>query len=107
MSEFSGISRRDFLRRLSLLGGLAAVYPAAALAQQRSGNESAGEAEWQYTGPWKTLATVQEHLFPADDDVPGAGDIQALVYLKNTIENPAADAEDKTFILKGLAGWKI
>jgi gluconate 2-dehydrogenase gamma chain len=50
------------------------------------------------------LAEVQEHLFPAAADTPGAGDIQAIVYLHNTIENPAADGEDREFVFNGV-GW--
>jgi gluconate 2-dehydrogenase gamma chain len=100
----SGISRREFLHRLALLGSLAACYPAATLAQRRAGVELEPLPAWRNEDPWKTLAEVQEHLFPASAETPGAGDIQALVYLRNTIENPAADGEDREFVFNGV-GW--
>lgn len=99
-----GISRREFLNRLALLGSLAACYPLVTLAQRRLEAESELSLTWLNQDPWKTLAEVQVHLFPASADTPGADDIQAIVYLHNTIENPAADGEDKEFLFNGV-GW--
>ena len=99
-----GISRREFLNRLTLLGSLLAGYPAAILAQSRFEAQAQKPPDWLNAEPWKTLAEVQEHLFPAAADTPGASDIQAIVYLHNTIENPAADGEDKAFLFNGV-GW--
>lgn len=95
------ISRRTFLNRLTALGGLLAVCPAPALAAWR---ERAGTENWHVAEPWKTLDAVQQHLFPAAADTPGAADIGALRYLHNAIENPDADGEDRAFIFDG-AGW--
>jgi gluconate 2-dehydrogenase gamma chain len=99
------ISRRTFMNRLAAVAGLMAACPAAALAELR---ERAGVAPdvagWIAADPWKTLDAVQRHLFPAGEDTPGAADIGALRYLHNAIENPAADAEDRTFIVNGV-GW--
>ena len=100
----AGISRREFLNRVALLGSLAAAYPASVLAWQRSRSEKIQLPSWCNEDPWRTIADVQQHLFPASADAPGADDIQAVVYLRNTIDNPAADGEDKTFVLNG-AGW--
>ena len=103
MTEWGkGLSRREFITRLAVLGSLAAAYPAAALARLRSNAVADGEAEWLDQEPWKTLAAVQQHLFPATADSPGASDFKAIVYLRNSIENPAADGEDKTFIVNGV-----
>jgi len=99
-----GISRREFITRLTVLGSLAVSYPAAALERLRSKAISANEQAWLDQDPWKTIAAVQQHLFPATPDSPGAGDFQAIVYLRNSIENPAADGEDKDFIFNGV-GW--
>ena len=99
-----GISRRVFLHRLALLGSLLAGYPAAILAQSRAAAQAHQPPDWRNAEPWKTLAEVQEHLFPAAADTPGASDIQALVYLHDTLENPAADGEDKEFLFNGV-GW--
>jgi gluconate 2-dehydrogenase gamma chain len=93
---------------MSLLGSLALTYPAAALADLRKSKldkiSPDIQAEWQRDPVWQTLSQVQEVLFPADVDVPGAGDIGATVYLHDAIENPDADAEDKNFIFRGV-GW--
>jgi gluconate 2-dehydrogenase gamma chain len=99
-----GISRREFITRLTVLGSLAASYPALALERLRSNVTSANEQDWLDQDPWQTIAAVQQHLFPAGEESPGAGDFRAIVYLHNSIENPAADGEDKTFIVNG-AGW--
>ena len=99
-----GISRREFLARLAILGSLAASYPAAALEQLRSVAGAPGKPGWLDQDPWKTIAEVQAHLFPGTEDAPGASDIQAVVYLRNAIENPVADGEDKEFIFNGV-GW--
>lgn len=99
-----GISRRTFLSRLVILSSLAVGYPAAALAQLRSGVDAAGKPKWLDQDPWKTIAEVQAHLFPGTEDAPGAADIQAAVYLRNAIEDPGADGEDKEFIFNGV-GW--
>ncbi|MEN8205504.1 MAG: gluconate 2-dehydrogenase subunit 3 family protein [Pseudomonadota bacterium] len=99
-----GISRRGFLSRLTLLGSLAACYPAASLASTRSEAQTRQSPAWLNQDPWKTLAKVQQHMFPATMDTPGASDIQATVYLRNTIENPAADGDDREFVFNGV-GW--
>jgi len=99
-----GISRREFLTRLTVLGSLAASYPAVALERLRSNATAVNEQAWLDQEPWRTIAAVQQHLFPSTQDSPGASDFQAIVYLRNTIENPAADGEDKAFIINGV-GW--
>lgn len=108
MSNNTYISRRKFLARMSLLGTLAVTYPAAALAELRrpkAEETSLGQkAEWQRDPAWQTISEVQEVLFPADVDVPGAADIGATIYLHDAIENPVADAADKDFIFRGV-GW--
>jgi len=108
MKNNADISRREFLTRMTLLGSLALTYPEAALAELRkskAGQAAAdASAEWQQEPIWLTISQVQEVLFPAAEDVPGAGDIGATMYLHNAIENPDADAEDKDFIFRGV-GW--
>lgn len=99
------VSRRTFLNRLTALGGLMAVYPASALAALREQTGTAPTVDsWAAADPWKTISAVQQHLFPASDDAPGAAEIGALRYLHNAIENPDADAEDQVFIFNGV-GW--
>jgi len=100
-----GITRRTFMEQLAMLGMLAATYPASALAQVRlDAGTTQVQPGWLKQDPWETLAEVQQHLFPAAQDMPGASDFNAVVYLHNTLENPAADGEDREFIVNGV-GW--
>jgi len=104
MKKYPAISRREFLSQMSLLGSLACAYPVTSLAELRKTKAGQAPDEWQKLPEWQTISQVQEILFPAADDVPGASDIGASTYLHNTIENPDADAEDKDFIFRGI-GW--
>jgi len=96
--------RREFIKRMGLLGSLVMACPASVLAELRSVQSKSGLDQWSVDSNWKTLAAVQEVLLPAGDAVPGANDIAATRYLYNTLENPQADADDKSFIIKGV-GW--
>jgi len=100
----TAFSRRQFMKRTALLGSLALSYPAAALAELRLAKDKQVTANWLHNPAWQTLAAVQEVLFPAAKNIPGAADIGATVYLHTAIENPNADGEDKDFIFKGI-GW--
>ena len=107
MKRNAGIGRRNFLVRMSLLGLLASAYPETALAERRKSKKHDNAVplpDWLQQPVWQTLSQVQEVLFPAADDVPGASDIGASHYLYNAIENPDADMEDKDFIFRGV-GW--
>jgi len=104
-SDKTTITRRTFLHRLVLLGTLAATFPAEMLAQRRTQPVATGSADaWLSKEPWQTLAAVQQHLFPATAEAPGAADIRAIHYLHKTLENPAADGDDKIFLTRGV-GW--
>lgn len=106
MDDYSkGITRRTFMERLAALGVLAATYPASALAQVRLETEKLqARPNWLKADPWRTLAEVQQHLLPPAQDTPGASDIHAVIYLHNTLENSAADGDDRAFIVNGV-GW--
>jgi len=99
----TAISRREFMTRMGLLGSLALTYPPGALAELRQSKKAVLES-WQKLPAWQTLAQVQEILFPATENGPGASDIGASIYLHRAIENPNADGEDKDFIFRGV-GW--
>ncbi len=99
-----GISRRAFMERLATLGVLAGTYPATALARLRADAGSQRPSGWPDEDPWKTLSEVQQHLLPSAEDMPGAVDINAIVYLHNTLENPLADGDDREFVFNGV-GW--
>lgn len=104
MKRIKSISRREFVTRQSLLGALALGLPATVLAELRQANTNHLLPDWMKEPSWQTIIDVQEVLFPAAEDIPGAGDIGASVYLHKAIENPHADGEDKNYIFRGV-GW--
>ena len=96
------MDRRSFI---GLLSSVAAAYPMASLAALREPSKADGETpDNSLAEPWLTLAAVQQHLFPADEDSPGASDINAIGYLQNMMQAPDIDQEEKDFIQQGV-GW--
>ena len=104
MTSRMNISRREFMTRMGLLGSMAISFPREALADLRQSNTNQPLPGWAEEPVWKTIAEVQETLFPAAEDTPGASDIGAAVYLHNAIDNPNADGEDRDYIFRGI-GW--
>lgn len=51
---------------------------------------------------WDTLSLVQEHLFPKEQDSPGAKDINAAKYLKSVLKDSLTDTEEKEMIFSGI-----
>lgn len=95
LAEWHGrlLTRRRFL--LQLAGGsVVALFPWTASAA----------AEPSDAVRWEVLDKVQMHLFPSEQDAPGAKEIRALDYLKFILANDPGKAEDGRFILQG-AGW--
>jgi gluconate 2-dehydrogenase gamma chain len=88
------MTRRRFLLR-SAGAGLTALFPAVDL--QASSDLTDAQR-------WTVLDAVQQHLFPAEPDAPGAREIQALDYLRFVVADEGLGEEDRQFILKG-AGW--
>ncbi|MCW8901583.1 MAG: gluconate 2-dehydrogenase subunit 3 family protein [Gammaproteobacteria bacterium] len=101
MADKYGFSRRNFLR---ILATAAAAYPLSSLAEKRQLNNNKLTSGNTLKEPWLTLSLVQEHLFPAEKDAPGARDIQALAYLQAMIATPDFDKEDALLIHNGV-GW--
>lgn len=91
--------RRAFLLQGASIAVLATMSPLISAAAT-AGNKS----QWLKEELWRTLAAVQEHLFPRTKDSPGAADINAIVYLHNVMSYPDIDAEDVKFIQNGV-GW--
>jgi gluconate 2-dehydrogenase gamma chain len=94
--EPPSMDRRDFLALLALA---ASAYPVDLLAQQRQQEKNGGQPLEE---PWNTIAAVQNHLFPAEKDSPGAEDIRALLYLQNMLQAPNMDEKEATFIKQGV-----
>lgn len=94
------IDRRQFLKRVSAVLALTSITP---LSLHAESDNKIIVTDWR-EDPWWTLHEVQEHLFPHTEDSPGAKDIQATLYLKREIANPAIDRAEAEFVVKGV-GW--
>lgn len=91
--------RRAFLRKS--LQAAAVVTVAPGLATLLSGCQRDTFSAALAQAPWPTLSQVQQHLFPADGNGPGAIDIHANAYLYWAINTPDFDADERQYILDG------
>ena len=91
------MNRRTFI---TLLSSALASYPLHTLAEKRLQVDHYNKLK----EPWKTIAAVQEHLFPADENSPGAQDIQALNFLQNMLNAPDVEKSTREHIINGV-GW--
>jgi len=102
-SKTPGINRRQFIQAIA---ALSASWPISGIANIKPLGASHIETYKDLSDPWLTIASVQEHLFPAGDSSsqpsPGAKDIAALRFLRNMLEAPDTESEEKLFILKGV-----
>lgn len=96
----NNITRREFVTRIALLSSCAMTYPKELLAQSRSTQPSSVLELRDHK--WKTIQAVQNVLFPAAEDTPGASDVGAAEYLLKALKMPQND--DREFIFKGV-GW--
>ncbi len=60
---------------------------------------------------WRTLQSIQNHLFPKNGNFPLAEDFSSLRYLKIVSHHPSFDKDDLRFIFEGVdeivrVGWK-
>ena len=89
------VSRRHFVQGISAISaGL--LLPLASSATSKPQKIPTPKQE-----PWPTIAAVQNQLFPAEPDSPGASDINATSYLKNLLEEKTFDRDEREFILNG------
>ncbi|MCW9014835.1 MAG: gluconate 2-dehydrogenase subunit 3 family protein [Gammaproteobacteria bacterium] len=51
---------------------------------------------------WKTIITVQEHLFPSEDNAPGAREINAKAFLYAVLSDAQRDDSDRKLVKDGL-----
>ncbi len=92
------MDRRSFLIQA---GG---TITAAAIPWQTSANfpiipiSGAGLSQLQ----WQTIIAVQEHLFPAGLDAPGAKDVKAAHYLLSVLTAPNSEPSEREFIQNGI-----
>jgi gluconate 2-dehydrogenase gamma chain len=93
--------RQQLLTRRQLLiaaagGSLAAIFPT-------SSNTAVTIKAAKATDTWSVIEAVQQHLFPEEDDSPGAREINALGYLQFVVSDTTLDADSRHFITKGAA----
>ena len=93
--QASSVSRRQFVK------GLSALSAGILLPIKSSATTTAQPVSQPSQAPWPTIAAVQEQLFPAEPDSPGARDINATTYLKNLLEESTFDRTEREFILHG------
>ncbi len=94
-------TRRRFMQQLA--GGLLLIN-SLPLISARTATANSAELDSSLLDPWLTIAAVQEHLFPADEESPGAADINALGYLRWTLNDAATEPSEREFMLNGV-GW--
>lgn len=104
MNDLPDSAKRRRVIRLGLLISTAAAFPAVVVNLSHRG-QNKPPLQWFESNPWLTLSSVQEHMLPGDTaGAPGAGDLRAIFYLKNTLSTAGADTEARDFILDGV-GW--
>jgi len=52
---------------------------------------------------WHILKVVQEHLFPSEEDAPGASDVNAAAFVQWVLTDAAIDESEQAFLKEGLA----
>lgn len=96
------IDRRTFLAHVATLLSAAALP---SLVQAESGTvttDKTSDPAFHEEEPWRTLAAVQDHLFPTTADAPGAREIHATAYLKAALATPDMDPDNREFIKNGV-----
>jgi len=51
---------------------------------------------------WKTIIAVQNHLFPSEQDAPGAKEVNSQAYLYAVLSDANRDDEDRQLVKNGL-----
>ncbi len=100
------IGRREFLRRLTGLSALAVLPLSFTASAQRPPEFLQRNPKIFTASEWRLLQQIQEHLFPATEDAPGAADLNAAPYLQWVIADPNMDPEITEFLKNGV-GWTL
>lgn len=66
-----------------------------------TGSSLAGFSFFSKDDEWKTIKTVQEHLFPKSGGVVSAREVGATKYLKFVAKDNSFDKDDLDFLLEG------
>jgi gluconate 2-dehydrogenase gamma chain len=95
------VKRRHFLRWS--MGGL--LLGNAGLAGARAWVPDFSAIRLEATGldasQWALIAVVQEHLLPAEEHAPGAGEVNAATWLQWVLSGPEAQEAERLFFRQG------
>ena len=97
--ESWNLSRKNFIRT-AVAGGIIAKLPILKL----SASEVSAESETLNQSERQIIKRVQNILFPADGNGPGANDINALEYLEWVLADTEKDPDETRYIINGI-GW--
>lgn len=97
--------RRVFVKRMLALGLLTQI-PLARAFQTKNNKEKPYKIQPDLLNEkqFNVLKEVQQHLFPVDDNSPGADQINATDYLAWVLSDPRKDPTDIKYIIDGI-GW--
>ncbi len=102
VEEATLIDRRAFLVRGSVALAAAAVLAGAPQVLRTDSARDSSSTTAFSRRQQKTLAAVQEHLFPRGEDSPGADDINALSYLNAALAVPGFNPNTRNSIVNGI-----
>jgi hypothetical protein len=94
-NPFSPLSRRDFIRRVTAASMVAAGVPAQIAPASEAGFSTAQRA---------SLKLVLNHLIPATDRLPGAGDLGVAAFVERAATAAAPIREAVAEVLASIAG---
>ena len=97
--ESWNLSRKNFIRT-TVAGGIIAKLPILKL----SAREVSAKTETLNQSERQIIKSVQNILFPADGNGPGANDINALEYLEWVLADTEKDPDETRYIINGI-GW--
>ena len=92
------LSRKQFIRSIALGTVISQMPLSGLLARINDVQNILSEKQLSI------LSSVQDILFPADDNGPGASDIHATEYLLWVMSDPEKDPEETKYIIDGI-GW--
>ena len=97
------ISRKDFLKRM-MLAGAAMQVPFWSACDTRPSKKEIRSLSRLTDEQLETVRIIQDILFPADGNGPGANEFDAHYYLDWVVSVPLMDSEDSEYIINGI-GW--
>ena len=92
------ISRKEFLTTLAILAAGASIP----FAFQKFWKSDLRDETVFSLNDWEIIGIVQDHLFPTEENSPGAKEINARSYLQWVMKDPQYDEDEKRYIRNGI-----